>query len=137
MDGQTDRPSYRYARTHLKRKKNNPRKKNNRNKRICCSHCPFISTSLSLFQGNKAGYTAEDASGSTISLIPAVRLSACVYMCVCVCVHVCVYVCVRVCLCVCVCFAMRRHCGSLRSLVRLLTHSLPSSWDNGIFLSNF
>ena len=30
MDGRTDRPSYRYARTHLKRKKNIPNKKQQR-----------------------------------------------------------------------------------------------------------
>ena len=40
---------------------------------------------------NKAGYTATDVSGSAISLIPAARLCACVYMCVSVCVRVCVF----------------------------------------------
>ena len=43
---------------------------------------------------NKAGYTAADASGSAISLVPAARLCSCVCACVCACVSARARVCV-------------------------------------------
>ena len=50
---------------------------------VCICHC-----SKGTLEVNKAGYTAADASGSAISLIPATRLCACI----CVCAHACVFV---------------------------------------------
>ena len=66
--------------------------------------------------GNKAGYTAANASSSAISIYrPRVCALACVCLCLFMCVCVCVCICVRVCLSE--CCAIPRHCGSANSLI--------------------